>query len=182
VTPKVGTWRAVGRLGDYKFRELVWPEITFGLALGVGGTIALLHGTSLDDRVDTMGDVLALAGALLAVVFTALALVVSIPSSGYIRKMAETPEGGVMRFLDPFLIAVGTQTTIVVLALAYKLGARHVPDTVEHGAFCLAGFLVIFGLARSLVRHGLNRATEALGEAQQDSTSSVRQLGDRRSL
>lgn len=185
MTQKVGIWRAVGRLGDYKFRELVWPEVTFGLALGAGGTVALLRSTSIDDRIHAMGDVLALAGALLAVVFTALALVVSIPSTAYVRKMAQTPEGGMMRFLDPFLVAVGTQTTIVVLALVYRLGAKHVPPAVEHGAFYVAGFLVVFGLldvvalARSLVRHGLNRAMEALDEPQEGSAP-VHQLGDRR--
>jgi hypothetical protein len=187
MTQKVGVWRAVGRLGDFKFRELVWPECAFGVLIGVGGTVLLVRVTTLTDRIDVMGDVLQLAGALLAVVFTALALVVSIPSVDYIRKMAETPDGGIMRFLDPFLVAVGSQTATVLLAFAFRLGGDHVSWQVEHAAFYVAGFLVVFGLldvvalARSLVRHGVNRGKEALNTAPENGPSgAVRHIDERR--
>jgi hypothetical protein len=168
-------WRAVARLGDYKIRDFVWPEGVFALFIGVGGAVLIVKGTKLAERLDVAGDVLTLAGALLAVVFTALALVVSIPSQDYIRKMAETPNGGILRFLDPFLVAVGTQVTIVLLGLAYKLAAAHVPKAVEHAAFYTLGFLLTFGLldvvalARSLVRHGVNRGVEAAASGAGDS-------------
>jgi hypothetical protein len=186
MTPKVGVWRALARLGDFKVRELIWPETICGLVVGGGGAVLIVRNTPLSDRMDVMGDVLALAGALLAVVFTALALVVSIPSVDYIRKMAETPGGGMIRFLDPFLVAVGTQAVVVLLALGYKLMAEHVSFQVEHAAFYVAGFLFVFGLldvvalARSLVRHGLNRATEALRGASPENGGSVRRLDERR--
>lgn len=187
MTPKVGVWRAVGRLGDFKVRELVWPEAVLALVVGLGGAVLVTRSTSLSTRLDVMGDILALSGALLAVVFTALALVVSIPSVDYIRKMAETPGGGMMRFLDPFLIAVGTQAAIIVLAFGYRLAAETVSYAIEHAAFYVAGFLVVFGLldvvalARSLVRHGLNRATEALTTRPENgSGGEVRHLEERR--
>lgn len=173
--PRVGVWRAIARLGDYKVREFVWPEGAFALLVGVGGAVLVVKGTKLAERLDVAGDVLTLAGALLAVVFTALALVVSIPSQDYIRKMAETPNGGIMRFLDPFLVAVGTQVAIVLLGFAYKIEAAHVPKAVEHAAFYVLGFLLAFGLldvvalARSLVRHGVNRSVEAVASATDDS-------------
>lgn len=182
--PRIGVWRAIGRLGDYKVRELAWPESAFALVLGVGGAVAIVHGTTLGNRLDVVGDVLTLAGALLAVVFTALALVVSIPSQDYIRKMAQTPNGGTMRFLDPFLVAVGTQTSLVLLALAYKLAAEHISRPVEHTAFYAMGFLLVFGLldvvalARSLVRHGVNRGIEAMSESTGD--DAVQSLDRRR--
>lgn len=183
--PKVGVWRAVGRLGSYTIRECLWPEGVFGLAIGVGGSVAIVHGTQLTDRVDAVGEVIALGGALLAVVFTALALVVSIPSTDYIRKMAETPGGGVLRFLDPFLVAVGTQTAVLLVGFGYKLSAEHVSWQVEHGVFYVLSFLVVFGLldvvalARSLVRHGVNRGVEALNKSGQDGAD-IRHLDERR--
>ncbi len=183
--PEVGVWRAVSRLSGYTVRELLWPEVTCAVALGGGGAVLIVRGTDLADRVDAMNSVLALAGALLAVVFTALALVVSIPSAEYMRKLAETQDGGMVRFLDPFLVAVGTQATVVLLAFAYKLAADHVSLQAEHGGFYAVGFLLVFGLldvvalARSLVRHGLNRGAEAL-ETPTSEGAEVRRLDERR--
>lgn len=185
-SPKVGVWRAVGRLGGYTVRELLWPEVVFGLLLGIGGAVAIVEATMLSDRMDAVDGVLALGGALLAVVFTALALVVSIPSTEYIRKMAETPGGGILRFLDPFLVAVGTQAVVLLLGFGYKLGAEHVPWQVEHAAFYALAFLVVFGLldvvalARSLVRHGVNRGVEALSRSDEPNGGEVRRIDERR--
>jgi hypothetical protein len=168
--PEVGVWQAIGRLGGYTIRELLWPEGIFGLAIGLGGSVAIVNGTRLADRVDAVGDVLVLGGALLAVVFTALALVVSIPSTDYMRKMADTPNGGILRFLDPFMVAAGTQVAVLLLGFGYKLAAAHVPWQIEHAVFYVLSFFVVFGLldivalARSLVRHGVNRGIEALGK------------------
>lgn len=185
-TPKVGVWRAAGRLGSYTVREFLWPEGVLGVLIGAGGAVLIVRGTSAADRVGVMSDVLALSGALLAVVFTALALVISIPSVSYIRRMAETPGGGMIRFLDPFLVAVGTQASILLGSFAYKLGAGHVSWQLEHAAFYTLSFLVVFGLldvvalARSLVRHGVNRGIEALQDSQGAAGADVRRLDDRR--
>ncbi|MGO9955939.1 MAG: hypothetical protein ACLP50_08135 [Solirubrobacteraceae bacterium] len=167
MSPRIGVWRAIGRLGNYTVRELMWPEVTCAIVLGIGGGVAIVNTTKLADRVSAMGQVLALAAALLVVVFAGLALVVSIPSQDYMRRLAETPDGGMLRFLDPFLVAVGTETALVLLALVYSLVASQAPTLVEHVAFYAIAFLLVFGLldvvalARSLVRHGLNRGVEA---------------------
>ncbi len=185
--PRVGVWRAVGRLGGYTVRDLLWPEGILGALIGVGGSAVLVRATALADRVAAMDKVLTMAGALLAVVFTALALVVSIPSMDYIRKLAETKDGGMIRFLDPFLVAVGTQVALVLGAFGYSLAAGHVSYEIEHAAFYVLGFLFVFGvldvvaLARSLVRHGINRGKAALSTpSSADQGADVRRLDEQR--
>jgi hypothetical protein len=91
------------------------------------------------------------------------------------------------RFLDPFLVAVGTQIALILLALAYRSGAAPVVDVVEHIAFYAIGTLFVFGLldlaglARQLVRHGVLRAAEAAMDGQEaDAVGRVRQFPDRR--
>jgi hypothetical protein len=51
-----------------------------------------------------------------------------------------------VRFLDPFLVAVGTQVAIIVLAVGYQLAAGSVTKWIEHAMFGLIGFLFIFGV------------------------------------
>jgi hypothetical protein len=87
--------------------------------------------------------------------------------------------------LDPFMVAVGTQAAVLLVGFGYKLAAEHVPWQVEHGAFYLLTFLAVFGLfdvvalARSLVRHGVNRGVEVMGETRHDGAE-VRRLDERR--
>ena len=183
----VGVWRAVAALGDYKLKDALWPEVVFAIAVGAGGPALIVRGTSVVERVGLMGDVLALAGAFLAVVFAALAIVVSLPSTSYLRLLGETENGGMRKFLDPFLVAVGTQIGLILLALAYRFGAEPVPGWIEHVAFYVIGTLFVFGLldlaglARQLVRHGVLRAAEAAMDGRGAETDGrVRQLPDRR--
>ena len=119
---KVGIWRS---LGDLKVRSLIWPEGSFALLIGVGGSIWVICNSPATSRVSASSSMLAVSGALLAVVFTALALVVSLPLGSYLRMLGQT-SGGMKQFLDPFLTAVGTQITVILLALAYRLGATAV--------------------------------------------------------
>jgi hypothetical protein len=181
---KVGVWRA---FGEFKLREAIWPEGLLAIVIGVGGASAALHYTPLHDRVSTIGDLLFLSGALLAVVFTALAIMVSLPSTSYFRMLQETPEGGMRRFLEPFLVAVGTQIGVVLLGLGYRLLAAHVGTWAERVAFDTLGFLFVFGLldiaalARQLVRHGIYRAADAAMSYEEESgrPSAVRKLPSR---
>jgi hypothetical protein len=184
---KIGVWRAVARLGDYKLKEAVWPEAVLAVVIGGGGAALAVRGTDLKDRLDVMGDVLPLAGAFLAVVFAALAIVVSLPATSYLRMLQQTPEGGMRRFLDPFLVAVGVQVLLLLLVLGYRLFADSVSWLIEHGAFYFIGFLFVFGLldivnlARQLVRHGILRAVDASIEDDEDQTGGrVRRLPERR--
>lgn len=183
VTEPVGIWRAIG---EFKLKEAVWPEGVVALALGGGGAAIVIGLTKPGARADAMSDVLVLAGAFLAVIFTALAIVVSLPSNRYLRMLDETPDGGIRRFLDPFLVGVGTQLAIVLLAVAYRLVSADVAKWIEHVAFGLVGFLFVFGvldiaaLARQLVRHGLLRAAEAgLPEDEPGDGGTVRRLPER---
>lgn len=167
---EVGVWRAVG---DLKLRQVLWPEGLPSIALGVGGAVLAIQATATATRVSAVTSLIVLAGALLAICFTALAILVSLPSARYLRAMAEG-DGGARVFLDPFLIAVGTQLAIIVVGLAYQLFAEHVARPVEHIAFCLLAWLFVFGLldvaalARSLVKHGILRSLAAASEDTED--------------
>jgi hypothetical protein len=180
---RVGAWHA---LGEFKLREAVWPEGAIALVVGGGTALYVVRSTTEAARIGIADDLLALGVGLLAVVFTALAIVVSLPSTGYLRMLAETPEGGMRRFLDPFLVAVGTQILIVLLSLAYKLLAGEVRDLFEAITFVVLGFLIVFGvldiaaLARQLVRHGMLRAADAVLEDRTEGREQVRRLPERR--
>lgn len=160
----VGIWRA---LGDFKLKDALWPEGLLALIIGAGGSALVVGATTLDERVSTAGTLLVLAAGFFGVVFAALAIVVSLPSTSYLRMLQQMPEGGMRRFLDPFLVAVGTQVAIVLLSIAFRLVARDVTTWMEHVAFGVLGFLFVFGLldiaalARQLVRHGIYRAMDA---------------------
>jgi hypothetical protein len=183
----VGIWRAVIALGDYPLKQALWPEATFALILGGGGSALIVRATNVAGRVGVMGDVMALAGGLLVVVFAALAIVVSLPSTSYLRMLGETEDGGMRRFLDPFLVAVGTQILLLLLGFAYILLASTVRLWVEHVGFYSIATLLVFGLldvaglARQLVRHGVLRAADAaLSEQEQQQAADVHHLPGRR--
>jgi hypothetical protein len=184
--PRVGIWRAIASLGDYKFKHLVWPEGLLSVLFGVGGSVALMRATAVNDRVDAIGELTGVSAALLAIVFTALAIVVSLPSSRYLRMLEETTGGGIQRFLDPFLVAVGVQLVLVIGTMGYRLGAEHVPWRVEHAGFYVIGFLFVYGaldiagLARSLVRHGVYRARDAAAAGDDESAARVTHLDQQR--
>lgn len=187
LTPKVGIWRSVAGLGNYKIKNLLWPEGGPAIVIGAGGAYALASTTQVADRMDLMGTILQLAGAFLAVVFTALAIMVALPSGRYLSALQKDDEqsDGMARFLAPFLLAVGTQIAVLLVALAYGLVADQVSLTVERAAFCLLGFLFVYGLldiaglARSLVKHGILRARNAVREFEEE--DKVHSLDRRRS-
>jgi hypothetical protein len=186
--PRVGIWRAFRALGHYRLVDALWPEVIFGFVIGVGGAVLAIQSTDTATRVEIAADVLALAGVLLAVTFAALAFVVAIPSGGYLRLLGETSDGGMQRFLDPYLVAVGAQVALILLAIGYRIFAESVSDPVDHVAFAALGFLVVFAildiaaLARQLVLHGVLRAQEAVIEAgeTEGSRGSVKRLPERR--
>lgn len=178
----VGVWRA---LGEFKLKEMV-PETALALLVGGGGAALVVRATDVADRADVMNEVMALAGAFVAVTFTALALVVSIPSTSYLRMLHETRDGGIRRFLDPFLLGVGVQITVILIALAFRLVAEDVAWWLEHAGFYVLGFLFAFAvldlaaLARQLVRHGILRAVDATIAEEEKEAADVRRLPGRR--
>lgn len=184
---KIGIWRAAWRLSDLSLKRLLWPEGLPALVLGGGGAVLLVGASSVADRTGQMNSVVQLSAALLAVVFTALAIMVALPSGRYLQALQrDDPESdGMRRFLEPFLLTLGVEMTVLLLALAYPLAAESVTAPVEHAVFYVLGFLVVYGvldvaaLARSVVRHGIGRAKESVREAERD--GAVAHLEDRRS-
>jgi hypothetical protein len=188
--PKVGIWRAVAGLLNHKAKHLLWPEGVPSIAIGAGGAVAILHATSVHDRVASMSDLVQLSVALLAIVFTALAIVVALPSGRYLRALeGDRQHGtGMKAFLDPFLVAVGTQIVVLLFVIGFKLVGTSLDRTVEHVAFYILGFLVVYGLldvaalARSLVRHGIYRAIDSVREHDEGEQDKVATLADRRQV
>jgi hypothetical protein len=184
--PKVGFWRAIRDLGHYRLIDAVWPEAFFGVLVGVGGAVLAIQTTDAGQRIAVAGEALALAGVLLAVTFAALAFVVAIPSGDYLGALAETKDGGMRKFLDPFLVAVGSQVALVLLAIGYRLFSKSVEPWIEHVAFGATGFLLVFnvlditGLARQLVKHGILRSYEAAIRKSEEDGGQVKKLQDRR--
>lgn len=185
--PRIGVWRAFWRLGDFRLKNLLWPEGLPALLLGGGGAVLLVRAGSVSDRADQMGGVVQLSAALLAVVFTALAIMVALPAGRYLRALQrdDAESDGMQRFLEPFLLVLGVEVLVLLLALVYPLAAESVPAGVEHGAFYALGFLLVYGLldvvalARSIVRHGIGRAQDAVREAERD--EKVTPITERRS-
>ena len=81
--------------------------------------------------------------------------------------LGQTPEGGMRRFLDPFLVAVGTQIAIILLAVAYRLVSAMSPSgssmspSASWGSSLSSASLDLAALARQLVQHGILRAADA---------------------
>jgi hypothetical protein len=183
----VGIWRSVRALGDYRVKDVLWPDAVLGLVVGGGGAFLVVRSTELTERTSVAGNLTGVVGALLAVVFAALAIVVALPASRYLDLLGDTPDGGMRRFLDPFLVAIGTQIALVLLVVTYRLLAADVAWWIEHLAFYALGVLLVYGildiggLARSLVRHGILRAADAAAQAKnQDGGAQVRNLDERR--
>jgi hypothetical protein len=185
--PRVGIWRSIGALADYKVRRILWPEGIPALAIGAGGAFALVQATDVSSRMGFMPTVLQISAAFLAIVFTALAIMVALPSGRYLSALQkDDPDSdGMASFLAPFLIAVGVQIALLIIGTGYRLAADAVSAPVEHVSFCLLGFLFVYGLldiaalARTLVKHGILRAQDAAREYEEQ--QNVRSLPQRRS-
>ncbi|HEX5593638.1 MAG TPA: hypothetical protein VFX35_09865 [Solirubrobacterales bacterium] len=174
-------------MADYKVKKILWPEGVPALVIGAGGAFALAEVTELSSRVALMPTLLQVSAAFLAIVFTALAIMVALPSGRYLSALQkDDPESdGMASFLSPFLVAVGTQIVLLIIGAGYILAADHVSAAVEHASFCLLGFLFVYGLldiaalARALVKHGIMRAQDAAREYEEQ--QNVRSLPQRRS-
>lgn len=161
------------------------PEFLWALLIGGAGGVLLVSVSTLRDRQEVAGDLLVVIGPLLGIVFAALALVVSFMSDRYLRLLHEHPEGGLRKFLGPFMVAVGLQVGALILAVAYRAGSSHLPSDVpvlEEGFFVALSFLFLWAvldvvaLARNVMAHALTRA-----RADQAEQGEVRRLPTRRS-
>ncbi len=158
---EVGFWPLLARapVGQLLFS----PEAIGAFLLTLGGYFAY-RVTTVGDRVDAVGDFLVISGALLGIVFAALALVVSFFSDEYLRLLDEAPNGGVKVFLSPFMVAVGLQVGALFAAISYRIVATNLPGAWEQWTFLATCFLFAYAtldvvaLGRSVLLHALNRA------------------------
>jgi small-conductance mechanosensitive channel len=147
-----------------RLRAVFSTEIIVGAVIGVVCARLLVGNGTVTDRVGVAGDFLELSGALLGIVFAALALVVALISQEYLRHLDENTDGGVLAFLSPFMIAIGIQVAVFMGAIGYRAFAADLPEKWEHWVF--SGVTVLFAvaaldvvaLARNVLLHGLARA------------------------
>lgn len=140
----------------------------------------LVNATALRDRQAVAGDLLVVIGPLLGIVFAALALVVSFMSDRYLMLLHEHPEGGLRKFLAPFMVAVGLHVGTLILAVGYRAASGHLPaeaPLLEQALFVALTFLFVWAvldvvaLARNVMAHAFTRA-----RAEQVAQSDVRRL------
>jgi hypothetical protein len=155
-----GFWGSLGRM---HLSDLVTVEAVSGLLIGAGLAAALDNVATRSARIGVAGDYLALAGALLGIVFAGFALVIALMSDDYIRWLQET-DSGVAGFLSPFMISVGLQIATLIGAVVYRAIADQLPRSAELWFFGVVSVLFftaaldIIPLARSVLLHGVARA------------------------
>jgi MFS family permease len=155
-----GFWRSLGRM---QLRDLMAPEVVFGVLIGVGLSVALNFLASRAARAGVVGDYLPIAGALLGIVFAGFALVIALLSDDYLRWLEKT-EAGVIGFLSPFMVSIGLQVATLIGAVIYLAIADHLPRTAAEWFFGVVSVLFftaaldVVALARSVLMHGVARA------------------------
>lgn len=159
----MGFWGAVGRL---RLSDVVSVENVSSLVLGGAGALVLVLNTSSATRHGVAGDYLAIAAALVGVVFAGLALVVALLSESYMKLLAESTSG-VTGFLSPFMIAIGLQVGSLLISVAYRaLGELPAFVPVEPWFFGAATVLFVTSclevivLARNVFMHARLRVKQ----------------------
>jgi hypothetical protein len=153
-------WRAVGRL---RFSQVFGIESIAALVIGgVGAALAGVYTTSAE-RIASAGDFQALSGALTGVVFAGFALVVGLLSNRYAIWLNQTPDG-IGSFVGPFLIGVGVQIASLLVAVAYRLAAKALPNPWEQIAFGVTAVVFVYAaldvvvLAKTVFAHAKTKA------------------------
>lgn len=159
---QVGFWAAVGRLD---FKVFITPEVGGGIILGVAGSLWMLHHATLADRMDLVASYTFIVGALLGIVFAALALVVALFTNEYLRFLDADGSGeGVIEFLSPFMFAIGVQVAVLLGSVGYGAAASALSHDAEAWVFGVLTTLFVIAamdvvaLARSVVMHGVARS------------------------
>ena len=142
-----------------KYLSKLYVQVLIAILAG----ILLGHYGTAGQRHDVTGDYLAIAGALVGVVFAGFALVVGLMSNEYVRWLA-TNTRGVYGFLSPFIISVGMQVGALIAVIAYRAVAAHLAADQEKIAFgvlsCMfmLALLDVVALARSVLMHAVARS------------------------
>lgn len=157
---QVGFWSSLGRM---RLSSFMTVEVLVGLALGIGGSIYLVRTGTEAERISLVSNYMVLGASLLGIVFAALALVVAFFTEDYLSFL-EKEGSGVLAFLSPFMVAIGSQIGVLLGSIIYSAIAADVPGGVEHWMFGVLTtlFLVVtldvLSLARTVMMHGLARA------------------------
>lgn len=148
--------------------SLLWPEGITAIALGIGGGFVLTKTLEVEQRLAVVGDVLGVLGVLVGVVFAGFALVAALFSDDYLRLLNKA-EGGVVSFLRPFMLAIGSQVAALLVSITYRATALDLTMRVEKGLFLGWGFLFAFALldvvalTRNVMLHVLTRTDDVTG-------------------
>jgi MFS family permease len=148
-----------------ELRDLATPEIFSGVIIGVGLAVTLDLLANRAARASVAGDYLAIAGALLGVVFAGFALVIALFSDNHLRWLEQT-DSGVIGFLSPFMVSIGLQVATLVAAVVFRAIDDQLPRVAEHWYFGVVSVLFfvaaldVIALARSVLMHGVARARE----------------------
>lgn len=157
---QVSIWRLVG---DLKMKDLVWPSLVLAIPIGGGAAYVLISVATLQDRISVASDYLYVSGALVAVTFAALALVMGFMSESYVRWLNRGDQG-VLPFLSPFVVAIAIQVMTLLGVIMYRAFASHVGSVIEQWFFGIVSVLLVYvladivGLAKLLLAHGITRA------------------------
>jgi hypothetical protein len=157
---KFGFWYTIGEQNKLR---LVGLEGLIALALGTGGSLALIRWTSLAQRTAIASDFLTFVSALLGIVLAGFALVVAFLSDSYTLQLQRNPRG-VRAFFAPFMINIGIDVGFVIGTITYRAAAPFLPHAVEKTLFVVLCTCFIYtalnitALARAVMAHGVTRA------------------------
>lgn len=157
--PEFGFWKA---LGNFRLRQLLWPEGISAIAIGAILVWLLFSEGTIGDRLEFCGVALAVGLGVLAVVFTAFAVFVSLASDEYLELLEST--SGIGTFIGPFVVGIAIELFVVLAAIIGKVA--YASDVSILGDVCTAaaafglayGLLDVSSLARQLAKHAFIRS------------------------
>src|SRR5581483_4878889 len=112
----------------------------------------------------------------------ALALVISLMNDRYLLLLqVDGKATDVLRFLRPFIIAIGIQSFTLIFTVAYRAVASAVPLRAEQAMFIVLSFFFVWSvgevvaITRNLFAHAVVRAQEARTNDAEEQVRSIRQ-------
>jgi hypothetical protein len=175
-----GFWK---NIRDMPAGQLFGIEGVFALVIGGVGCGFLIPHTKVTERATIAGDFLTLVGALLGVIVAAFALVITMLSNEYLLRLKMHPRGFRI-FLSPFMVNIGLNVGAIILIVAYRATASHLPATPEQVLFVIVGISFVFvllnvvAIARNVLAHGATRAEAAELEALEAMNRMIETRGD----
>lgn len=140
---EMGFWPLLWR---HRRAVLGGPEFVWALVVAMpGGFLAAIHLTQ-DARADAAALFLVVAAALLAVVFTAMAILVAVASNDLLVLVEDALDDGVSDLAYPFVIGTGLQVMSLLTTGGYLIVGPQLIAVAEEAWFGAALFLTVFAL------------------------------------